>query len=269
HVLCEKLMGWNVLQCKQMIRKARETDRVLSIGHQRHYSLLYQHALDVIKSGQLGTVKHIRALWHRNHSWPLLKDGQPVEDPITGASMLRDGWRKEVPREDREKLEKTIKDCGYESMEHLVRWRLFKKYGGGLMAELGSHQLDACSIFLGKVRPLAVTGVGGKYFYTDEREVEDHVFTTFEFPGPDYHKGKGKNGKKDEVVVTSSSVNTNGFEPYGECVMGSRATMVVEMEQTAAIYLERDPNKAAAPDKGMTVSVTSSAAGTPVADASA
>ena len=30
------------------------------------------------------------------------------------------------------------------------------------MAELGSHQLDACSIFLGKVHPLAVSGVGGK-----------------------------------------------------------------------------------------------------------
>ena len=37
--------------------------------------------------------------------------------------------------------------------------------GGGLMAELGSHQLDAASIFLGKVHPLAVQGYGGKNFY--------------------------------------------------------------------------------------------------------
>src|SRR5438477_6934558 len=62
HVLCEKLMAWNVNQCKEMIRAADESDRILSIGHQRHYSLLYAHALEIIKSGELGDIKHIRAL---------------------------------------------------------------------------------------------------------------------------------------------------------------------------------------------------------------
>ena len=269
HVLCEKLMARTIQQCKQMIRTARAKDRILTIGHQRHYSLLYQQALEVIRSGQLGTIKHIRALWHRNNSWPLLKDGRPVKDPITGADMIRDGWRKEISKEDREKLEKAIKDYGYDTMEQLVRWRLFRKTGGGLMAELGSHQLDACSIFLGKVHPLAVSGVGGKFFYDDERECDDHVFCTFEFPGPDYAKGKSKHGKVDEVVVTYSSINTNSFEPYGECVMGSRATMTVENEQTAAIYPERNPNKKKSADKGMSVSVTAAPAGAPVADATA
>jgi predicted dehydrogenase len=269
HVLCEKLMARTVADCKKMIRTARATDRILTIGHQRHYSLLYQHALDVIKSGQLGTIKHIRALWHRNNSWPLLKDGQPVKDPITGGDMIRDGWRKAVPKEDRDKLEKAIKDYGYDTLEQLVRWRLFRKYGGGLMAELGSHQLDACSIFLGKVHPLAVSGVGGKFFYDDERECDDNVFCTFEFPGPDYFaKDKFKHGKIDEVVVTYSSINTNGFEPYGECIMGSRATMTVEKEQTAALYPENDPNKKKPVDKGMSVSVTAGAAGAPVVDSS-
>ena len=98
-------------------------------------------------------------------------------------------------------------------MEELVRWRLYKRTGGGLMAELGSHQLDACSIFLGKVHPLAVTGVGGKIFYpTDDREVDDHVFVTYEFPGKNYYKrdDKGqivrdKNGKPEFPTRTTSS----------------------------------------------------------------
>src|SRR5947209_6046646 len=59
HVLCEKLMGWNVRQCKDMIKASDETEKVLTIGHQRHYSLLYAHALDVLHSGVLGDVKHI------------------------------------------------------------------------------------------------------------------------------------------------------------------------------------------------------------------
>jgi len=38
------------------------------------------------------------------------------------------------------------------------------------MAELGSHQLDAASIFLGKVKPLNVIGTGGKYFFGPARK---------------------------------------------------------------------------------------------------
>src|SRR6516225_9787594 len=53
HVLCEKLMAWNITQCKEMIKVADDTDSILSIGHQRHYSLLYAHAVEVLNSGIL------------------------------------------------------------------------------------------------------------------------------------------------------------------------------------------------------------------------
>jgi predicted dehydrogenase len=248
HVLCEKLMAWNVNQCKEMIRVSDETNKILTIGHQRHYSMLYAHAVEVINSGELGDIKHIRALWHRNNSWPRLDaKNNPIKEP-NGAIMLRDGWREAIPEEDREKLAADIKKHGYKSMEELVRWRLFNRTGGGLMAELGSHQLDASSIFLGKVHPLAVTGVGGKFFYHDEREVDDSVFVTFEFPGKNYYADKEHKNIKDKndvVVVTYSSINTNGFEPYGESVMGSRATLMVLEEKEAMLLRERNPNEAA------------------------
>src|SRR5438128_7859914 len=115
HVLCEKLMAWNVAQCKEMIRAADESDRILSIGHQRHYSLLYAHAVEVIKAGELGDIKHIRALWHRNNSWPRLdKEGKPQTD-AKGEVVLRDGWRPEIAAEDRQALEKRIRELGYKS----------------------------------------------------------------------------------------------------------------------------------------------------------
>ena len=66
HVFCEKLMAANIEQCKAMIRKADETKKVLSIGHQRHYSMLYAHANEIVNSGVLGEIHHIRAQWHRN-----------------------------------------------------------------------------------------------------------------------------------------------------------------------------------------------------------
>lgn len=248
HVLCEKLMAGTIGQCKEMIRVAKETNRILSIGHQRHYSMLYAHAQEVIKSGALGDIKHIRALWHRNFSWPYTFDPK-IGKMVAGITppALRDGWFQPVLEEDYEPLKDAVKQYGYDSVEQLIRWRLYKKTGGGLMAELGSHQLDATSIFLGKVKPLTVSGVGHKSFFgpgRNDREIDDHVFVTYEFPGKNHPRGPAKGGdEKDVVVVTYSSVSTNSFEQYGECLMGSRGTMVVEAEQRVMLYPEKDPTK--------------------------
>ncbi len=59
----------------------------------------------------------------------------------------------------------------------------------------------------------------------NDRDIDDHVFATYEFPGKNYAKDK-----HDVVVVTYSSISTNGFENYGECVMGDRGTLIVEKE---------------------------------------
>jgi predicted dehydrogenase len=273
HVWCEKLMAWDIGSCKKMIEAADKNQRILTIGHQRHYSLLYAHAEEVLRSGILGDVKHIRALWHRNNTWPRLdKDGNPVLDPSTHEPELRDSWKPDIPDEDRKALENDVRKYGFQSMEELVRWRLFNRTAAGLMAELGSHQLDACSIFLGKVHPLAVSGFGGKFFYHDDRQTDDHVFVTFEFPGPNYWANPEHTAVKDKsdiVVVTYSSINTNSFEPYGECVMGTRGTMIVEQEQSVLLYPEKNPNKpvAGAP-RELSVTVTTGGGGA-VMDASA
>jgi predicted dehydrogenase len=264
HVLCEKLMAWNIKQCKDMIRVADETGVLLSIGHQRHYSMLYAHAVEVLKSGILGDINHIRAQWHRNNTAMKMKGDKPVVDRA-GQSIYEGGWRPPILEEDEKALSKQVKNAqgdwvpryrlyGFKDMDELVRWRLYQRTGGGLMAELGSHQLDASSIFLTalsdnhaktnpdhKVHPLAVSAVGGKYFYNDESEVEDHVFCTYEFPGKGYKPTRSyfKDGKAkydDVVVVTYSSINTNAFEPYGECVMGSKGTMIIEMERDVMLF---------------------------------
>jgi predicted dehydrogenase len=227
HVLCEKLMAHNITDCKKMIHVAKEKNRLLAVGHQRHYSVLYDNANDLVRQGILGDIKFIRASWHRNNSFP-----------------GKDSWLKEIRPEDKKELEDKVSQYGFDSLEELVNWRLYNKTGGGLMAELGSHQMDACSIFLGKVHPLAVMGYGGKNFYhvkgvgskdkqNDRREIDDHVYVTLEFPGPHY-----KDDQNDIVIVTYSSINTNRMEPYGETIYGSRGTLTTEMEQKVMLYKE-------------------------------
>src|SRR5262245_24329215 len=115
HVLCEKLMAWNVRQCKDMIHAADETGKILAIGHQRHYSLLYAQATEVLKTGELGDVKHIRALWHRNNTWPRYDAKGEVITDDKKRVVLRDGWHPPISDEDRKALESTIHQLGYKS----------------------------------------------------------------------------------------------------------------------------------------------------------
>ncbi len=243
HVLCEKLMARTVEQCKQMIRKARQKNLMLAVGHQRHYSVLYENANHLVQGGLLGDIKFIRAQWHRNNSF----EG-------------RDAWRKwkydKFAKPDRDYLlqmeaDGKLAELGYDSAQQLVDWRLYEKTGGGLMAELGSHQIDACSIFLGKVHPISVQGFGGKNFYgvagigpedkwDDDREIDDQIFVTYEFPGKTYFEDDGHTVKNvnDICIVTYSSINTNSWEPYGESVFGTRGTLVMKTEKEALLYKE-------------------------------
>jgi predicted dehydrogenase len=227
HVLTEKLMGHSIHECKEMSRVSRETGKILATGHQRHYSVLYDNAVHTIgRAGLLGQLHSIRAQWHRgnlpgNDSWK-----PPMPDDESLAKKLV-GWKKDletakpadiVPLTKRiAQLEAQISDAlvdaskyGYTPMtlgdgearsplQELIRWRLWNRTGGGLMAELGSHQLDAAGIFVlamhgegKKVKPLTVTAVGNRSIFPADREVEDHVYCMYEYPAPGYDEDKNK-----------------------------------------------------------------------------
>jgi predicted dehydrogenase len=356
HVLCEKLMAHSVHQCKEMARVAIAEDKLLSVGHQRHYSVLYDTAVDLVKKNVIGRIHHIRAQWHRNnqpgndtwqkqlpndpqmakeleeaamnmansegefaiakeeakkrvtnekHLVDLKKfDGELVSRPKEIAELR--GKLDELAKQDQpdENLQKEhldrikkledrvaavskrylqilkldpkkydmsalkdkvellthqlqdadvatkVKDHGYidrnvggrevPALEELIRWRLWDRTGGGLMAELGSHQLDAAGIFISamrkdgqKVAPLSVTGIGGRHIFPQDRDIDDHVYCYFEYPAPDYDVEKAQEKK---IVVTYSSINGNGYGGYGETVLGTTGTLILDREKEALLY---------------------------------
>lgn len=249
HVLTEKLMAHSVKQCKNMILEARKAEKLLAVGHQRHYNVLYENANDLIKKGLLGDLKFIRAQWHRNNSFPGRDSWRPggyTKDSFGKKFKVDiDALAARAKEEGLSGVDELLeKKFGYPSMERLVNWRLYNNTGGGLMAELGSHQLDAASIFLGKVKPIACSGYGGKNFYgvkgigspeqqADDRDIDDHVYMTFEFPGPHYAEDKN-----DVCIVTYSSISTNRLEPYGETVFGSRGTLIMKQELESMLFKE-------------------------------
>src|SRR5437763_5736143 len=60
HVLCEKMMAWDVPGCERMKAAAEKNSRILEIGYQRNYNPMYQAALDgVVKPGVLIGRAHV------------------------------------------------------------------------------------------------------------------------------------------------------------------------------------------------------------------
>ena len=114
HVFTEKLMAHSIAECKEMCQVARDTNRLLAVGHQRHYSVLYDNANFLVQNGVLGEIRHIRALWHRNNATPLVardKNNNPIFDPKTGQPEIvhdehgnvvyRDSWKRTHPDLDK------------------------------------------------------------------------------------------------------------------------------------------------------------------------
>jgi predicted dehydrogenase len=221
HVLCEKMMAKSDADCLRMIEAARRNKRVLEIGYQRYYNPIYQAAYNnIVKQGLLGDVYHARLAWHRNSSWR-----RKEESP--GPDFDPNRW-------------------GYKDWEHLLNWRMYKRYSEGLMAELGSHQLTAASWFFDSP-PEAVYCAGGTFEFKDGREVFDHIYATFEYPG----------GR----TATFSSIQSNAFDDAYEMFMGTKGTLILKHETEAYLFAEGE--------SGTTrVEATRQTSG-PVADASA
>lgn len=175
HVFVEKSMFFKEEEAAPIRQAAAaHPKQVLQVGLQRRSSVLYRIGLHMIQKGALGNVTFVRAQWHRNNNWR-----RPVADP---------------------------------KLERLINWRMYRDYSGGLMAELGSHQIDVANWALG-AEPLSVVGTGGINHWKDGRETNDNVQAIFEYPG----------GQK----LLYSSILCNAHYDFNEQIMGDGGTLVI------------------------------------------
>jgi predicted dehydrogenase len=132
------------------------------------------------------------------------------------------------------------------AIEELIRWRLWDRTGAGLMAELGSHQLDAAGIFIAaahdgrKQHPISVAAASGRPLFPPDRDTEDHVYCILEFPAPGYDAADPIASRK-RIGVQYASINGNGFGGYGETVFGTEGTLVLETENEAMLFKGGNP----------------------------
>lgn len=192
HVYCEKEMSNSLAKAKTMVQTAGRTGKLLQIGHQRRSNPRYIHAIDrLIKEKKLlGRVSKAYAQWNRAKS-----------------DML--GWPKKYTMNQIK-----LKKYGYASMTHFRNWRWYKKYGGGPIVDLGSHQIDLFSWVFG-VNPRSVMASGGIDYYKN-REWYDNVMAIYEF--------KNDAGTARALYQVQTTTKHGGFY---ETFMGENGSIVI------------------------------------------
>ncbi|MBO7535505.1 MAG: Gfo/Idh/MocA family oxidoreductase, partial [Victivallales bacterium] len=190
HVYCEKEMSHKLELAAEMVKVSNETGKLLQIGHQRRSNPVYQYAYKMIHEDKMcGRLTALYGQWNR-----------------TPEDLLAWPQGKEVP-------EDILKKYGYENMEQFKNWRWFKKYSGGPIADLGSHQIDIFSWFL-NAEPYAVTAFGGADYFPTREWYEDVTVmydykTTFD-------------GKPGSARSYYQVLNTSGWQEYYERFSGDR-----------------------------------------------
>ncbi len=197
HVYCEKEMSNSLDEAKKMVQAAKSTGKLLQIGHQRRSNPRYIIAEEIVRKHRLaGKIKNANAQWNR---------------PVSGHKVP-------VPANEKIWIEESkLRKYGYGSMNELINWRWFEKYGGGPLGDLGSHQIDIFSWFFGNVNPSSVIAAGGSDYYRYQHN--EDVMAVYEY--------KGNAGT---VRAFYQVLNTCGYGTYGgyyETFMGDAATLLI------------------------------------------
>ncbi len=162
HVYCEKEMSNTLEGARSMVAAARETGKLLQIGHQRRSNPRYLHCYEKLlgEAKLLGRIVTVNGQWNR------------AVAPDLGAPD-----RYAIP-------EARLKQYGFKDMHQFRNWRWYKGLGGGPIVDLGSHQIDIYSWFLG-ANPSHVMASGGLLYYDPKtHEWYDTVMVVYDYDTP-------------------------------------------------------------------------------------
>jgi predicted dehydrogenase len=214
HVYCEKEMSNSLELAKKMVVTSKEAKKLLQIGHQRRSNPRYNKGFDfVAKKKCCGKLGFVSAQWNR-------------------AKRLDVGWPK-----DQELDAAALAKLGYESMQKFRNWRWYKKYSGGPIADLGSHQIDIFNWYIG-ASPRSVMASGGMD-WSEGIEWYDNINAIYEWEVP------AEGGKKRIIRGFYQTLSFTSHGGYAETFIGDEGSLIIsENATTGGIRREQEAPEA-------------------------
>jgi predicted dehydrogenase len=199
-VYVEKPLALTIHEGRKMVEAARKHQRVIQVGTQQRSGVHFQQAVEIVHSGKLGQICHVRT-WNFSNEEGI--GNPPDSNPPPGLDW--DLWLGPAPK------------VPYNKNRCLYTFRWFWDYSGGKLTDWGTHLIDIVQWAMNVHAPLTATAAGGKYVLKDNRETPDTLHVSYEYPG---------------FLLTYETRTTNGRgldgRGYGILFHGTDATLFVD-----------------------------------------
>jgi predicted dehydrogenase len=172
-VYLEKPMCHTNKEAKQLIDTVRETKRVLQVGSQTTSADQWWKAKKAIADGMIGKMIMSQGSYHRNSAegewnWPIDAGAGP-----DGKGENYIDWKTWLGPAPSRPFD----------ADRFFRFRKYWDYSGGIATDLFFHVVAPLNICWDKPQfPVKVMASGGKYVFTDDREVPDTFHLLAEYP---------------------------------------------------------------------------------------
>ena len=195
HAYIEKPLSHSIEEGKEMVAAVRKAKKVVQVGNQRHSGDHWKRCRDVIQSADFGDLVWVKVWDCRN--WVKRDPFAPPKGFDEQAAGV--DWAAFLGKAPKRPFDPV----------RYWSWRWYWDYAGGLMTDIGAHQLDVVQWLGGADAPKSVVANGGTYHFK-------HWET------PDVIHGVWDYGK---FVATFAVEFVNGFDGVGATFYGTKMTM--------------------------------------------
>lgn len=144
-VYVEKPMTHRIAEGRRMVEAARRYDRVVQCGTQQRSGEHYAEVREIVRSGVLGHICHVR-VWNLGNRWPGIR--HPGHQAVP-ATFKWDLWLGPAPWRE------------YDPVRASGLHRFYWDYAGGTVCDWGTHHMDTIQWIMDVTAPRSVVAVGG------------------------------------------------------------------------------------------------------------
>ncbi|MEW6237560.1 MAG: Gfo/Idh/MocA family oxidoreductase [Candidatus Omnitrophota bacterium] len=215
----EKPLSHTIEEGASMVKAAKKTDRVVQIGNHRRSGTHWHEAFKAIKEGVIGEVKWVRTYDCRNFS-----NGDPYQ--IRGRNKAlydpeKIDWKRFLGKAPQKPY----------SSDRASAWRWFWDYAGGLLTDIGAHNIDVAMWMSDCLDIQSVVSNGGVY-HLDFWETPDVAHTTMDC---------------GTFSIDFSVQFLNGYDGYGHSIFGTKGAVIQsDQDNFVRIYSQDDRSKSIA-----------------------
>ena len=163
-VYVEKPLTHDLTEGRLAIDAQNKHQRIVQVGTQQRSMPQFQAALEIIRSGQLGSIHKVHCTWNRNQA--RYRVPQPKIDPKTV------DWKMFLGNAPEQAFDPY----------RFRNWRWFWDFGGGILTDLMVHFIDIAYWYLDLDHPAMATTVGDHFKVESLWETPDTIQTLLRYP---------------------------------------------------------------------------------------